>query len=287
MKAIALAKRLSRDLNEISVNEPTSDSKQELLDAINGALQRLDAIAPFQSKTTLASLYLESAAAVSIGVTRGGTEITGATFSTDQYGRTVRIAGDDIDNQIAGTTSLLHPYTGATGTVTATIYSDAIALPEPYVELVGDPVIIETGRTLAHHRIRAVTWHKKRVGEPRCYWVEANAGNRSPVVPAVIRFDTMPDKIYRLEVGMILAPARVLFSDLLTPGPELPIREEHVELYLLPIARGLLSTSILWRDADSKSSAREEAKIAEQKYEVLAPKSLATPNGRVTTKYGY
>jgi hypothetical protein len=287
MKAIALAKRLTRDLNEISVNEPTSDSKQELLDAINGALQRLDAIAPFQSKTTLASLYLESAVTVSIGVTRGSTEITGATFSNDQYGRTVRIAGDDIDNQIAGINSLLHPYTGPTGTVSAVIYSDAVALPEPYVELVGDPIIIETGRCLCLFKNRNLTWHRKAISQPNSYWVESNAGNRSPVAPAIIRFDTMPDKAYRIQVGVILAPARVLFSDLLTSGPELPIREEHVELYLLPVARGILSTSILWRDADSKSSAREEAKLAEQKYEVLAPKSLATPNGRVTTKYGY
>ena len=198
MKAIALAKRLSRDLNEISVNEPTSDSKQELLDAINGALQRLDAIAPFQTKTTLASLYLDPAVTLSIGVTHGGTEITGSTFTNDQYGRTIRIEGDEIDNQISGVTSLLHPYTGPTGTVSATVYSDAIALPEPYVELVGHPIIIETGRPLCHHQIRNVTWHKKKSGEPRCYWVESNAGNRSPVVPAVIRFDTLPDRIYRI-----------------------------------------------------------------------------------------
>lgn len=287
MKAIALANRLCRDLKEDSVTNLTADARLEILDAINGGLQRMDAVAPFQTKTTTASLYLEAAATVSIGVTLGSTETTGTAFTGDQYGRTIRIAGDDIDNQIAGTASLLHPYAGATGTVSAVIYSDAVALPEPYAELVGDPKILETGRDLTHQKVRCSRWTKKNSAEPRFYWVEANAGNRSPGSPAVIRFDALPDRAYRLEVEVTLAPSRVLFSDLLTPGPELPLRGEHVELYLLPIARGLLASSAMWRDAESKGNARDEAKTAEQKYEVLAPKTLATPRSSVRTKTGF
>lgn len=287
MKAIALANRLVRDLTEGGLSDLPANTRLEVLDAINGGLQKLDAIAPFQTKTTTGSLFLEAAATLSIGVTHGGTETTGTAFSADQYGRSIRIAGDDIDNQISGLNSLLHPYTGATGTVSAVIYSDAVAMPEPYAELVGDPRILETGRVLTHHKFRPTTWQRKQTAEPRFYWMESNAGNRSPGVPSVIRFDTLSDRAYRLEVEVILAPARVLFSDLLTPGPELPLRGEHVELYLLPIARGLLTDSAMWRDQGSKGVAREEAKTAEQKYEVLAPKTLATPRSSVRTKTGY
>jgi hypothetical protein len=287
MKAVALANRLARDIDEKSVSDLTADVRLEILDAINGALQRLDAIAPFQTKTTTASLYLEAAVTVAIGVTQGSVEITGTTFTGDQYGRTIHIDGDDIDNQISGTASLLHPYTGATGTVNAVIHSDAVALPEPYAELIGDPRILETGRDLIHHKIRSVTWHRKHLAEPRCYWVEANAGNRSPAAPAVIRFDTFPDRAYRLEVEAVLAPARVAFSDLLTPGPELPLRSEHVELYLLPIARSILTGSRLWKDKETKTSARDDGKAAEANYETLAPKTLATPRNIVRTKPGY
>ena len=287
MKAIALANRLCRDLKETSVTNLTADVRLEILDAINGGLQRLDAIAPAHAKTTVASLYLEAAATVSIGVTLGSTATTGTAFTADQYGRTIRIPGDDIDNQIVGVNSILHPYAGTTGTVSAVIYSDAVALPEPYAALVGDPRILETGRDLMHQKVRCSTRTKKNSAEPQFYWVESNARNQSPGAPAVIRFDTLPDRAYRLEVDAELAPDRVSFSDILTPGPELPLRGEHVELYLLPIARGLLTSSAMWRDAESKSSARDEAKTAEQKYEVLAPKALATPRNVVRTKPGY
>ena len=287
MKAIALANRLCRDLKETSVINLTAETRLEILDAINGGLQRLDAVAPAHAKTTTASLYLEAAATVSIGVTLGGVDTTGTAFTADQYGRTIRIPGDSIDNQVVGANSILHPYTGATGTVSATIYSDAVALPEPYAALVGDPKILETGRDLAHQKIRSTAWTRKNSGEPQCYWVEPNARNQSPGSPAVIRFDTLPDRAYRIEVEAELAPARVAFADLLAPGPEIPLRGEHVELYLLPIARGLLTSSQMWRDADSKSAARNDSDAAEMKYKLLAPRTLATPNNCVGTPHGY
>lgn len=287
MKAIALANRLARDLDEKSVIDLAADTKLEILDAINGALQKIHALSPHHTKITTASLYLDAPLAVSIGVTQGDVEVTGTTFTADQYGRTIRIDGDTIDNQVAGTTSLLHPYTGATGTVSATVYGDAVALPEPYSELVGDPRVLETGRDLHHKKIRFVTWQRRNVCEPRFYWVEPNAANRASSAPAIVRFDTLPDSTYRLTCEAMLAPARVSFSDLLAPGPELSIRQEHVELYLLPIARGLLTSCELWKNRESKPAALRAAETAEAKYEVLASTTLATPSNEVGTPYGF
>ena len=287
MKAIALANRLKRDLDEKSLSDVSSDSRQEILDCINGALQRMHAVAPDHTKITTASLYLDAPATVTIGVTQGETAITGSTFSSDQYGRTIRVAGDSIDNQIAGTSSLLHPYAGPTGTVTATVYSDAIALPEPYSELVGDPRILETQRTLTHHKLRFVSWQVRNVAEPRFYWVEPNAGNRASPAPAVVRFDSLPDHAYRLTVEAMLAPARVAFADMLAPGPEISIRQEHVEIYLLPIARGLLTSCELWKNPETKSAAIKAGETAEMKYANLASTTLATPANEVGTPHGF
>lgn len=287
MKAIALANRLARDLNEKSAVDLAADARLEILDAINGALQKMHAVSPPNTKITTSAIYLDAPTTVTFAVTQGETAITGLTFSSDQYGRSIRIAGDDIDNQIAGTSSLLHPYTGATGTVTATIYADAVAIPEPYSELVGDPRILETGRDLIHHKIRFVTWHRRNVCEPRFYWVEPNAGNRSSPAPAVVRFDSLPDRAYRLTAEAMLAPARVSFSDLLAPGPEISIRQEHVEIYLLPIARGLLTASELWKNPESKSATIKAAETAEAKYEVFASTTLATPANEVGTPHGF
>lgn len=287
MKAIALANRLARDLNEKALDVLAVDARQEILDCINGALQTMHAVSPPNTKITTASLYLEAAENITIGVTQGDTEVTGATFTGDQYGRTIRVEGDGIDNQIAGTSSLLHPYAGPTGTVTATVYSDAIALPEPYSELVGDPRILETDRTLTHKKLRRVSWQARSVCEPRFYWVEPNAGNRASPAPAIIRFDSLPDRVYRMTADAMLAPARVAFADLLAPGPEISIRQEHVELYLLPIARKLLTSSELWKNPETKSSAIKDGETAEMKYANLASTTLATPANEIGTPHGF
>lgn len=198
MKAIALANRLAPDLSEKSLSDLPADVLLQILDAINGGIQKMDAIAPFETKTTTASLALAAPLTVSIGVTDASATITGTTFTDDQLGRTIKVDGDSIENQIVGPTSLLHPYSGTTGTVSATIYSDAVPLPEPYRRLVNDPHILETNRDLVNERCRFT--RGKQIAEPTRYWMEANARNRNPSAPSVIRFDTLPGQAYRMQV---------------------------------------------------------------------------------------
>jgi hypothetical protein len=287
MKAIAFGNRLSRDFGRQTVTELTADARLEIVDAINGALQRLDALAQSGSKTTTGSFYIPAPATVSLGLTNGSTAVTIATFTDDQYGATIRINGDDIDNQVAGPDSLLHPYGGATGTVSAVIYGDAIPMPEPYLSINGNPEILEDGCGMTHHRYRHHYSLRRDVSRPRHYWVEANAANRSPIVPAIIRFHPLPDQAYRLQAEVVLAPARVRFSDLLAPSYELPIRAEYVEQYLLPVARGILTTSELWKNPETKSAALSASELAESKYRELTPSTFATPSNLVGTPCGY
>jgi hypothetical protein len=286
MKAIAFANRLSRDLGEKSVIDLTADARLELLDATNGSLQKLHAIAPLDSKTTMGSIPLEAPVTATIGVTTGSAEVTGDPFTIDQFYRTIRIGGDAIDNQIVGPTNLLHPYAGATGTITATIYCDGVAIFEPYDELIGDPLILETGTRLTHLQ-RQWGCMSKPTGRPDFYHVEANARNQNSAAPSVIRFDRLPDRSYRLEAKFTLAPARMAFADLLAPGADIPLRSEYVEVYLLPIARGILTSSSLWKNKETKANARSDSDTAERKYEALATRHVATPRNFVRTKRGF
>lgn len=287
MKAIAFANRLMRDLKEKSLNDLTADTRLELLDAINGGLQRMHALANSNSKTTTISIPLDAPVTISIGVTNGSAETTGTAFTANQLYRTVKIAGDSIDNQITGTNSLLHPYAGETGAVAATIYCDCVAFPEPYSGLVGDPRVIEDNFILTHQK--AVShWRMNRpIRRPDFYWMEENAPNQNPPAPFTMRVDTLPDKLYRLEARATLAPARVAFADLLESGASIPLLAEHVESYLLPIARGLLANSEMWRDEATKATAKKEGEAARADYELLAAKTLATPNNHVRTKPGF
>lgn len=284
MKAVALGNRLARDIDEKSVIDLTADVRLEILDAINGGLQAMHALAPFHSKTTTGSIPLEAPITVTLGVTNGSVEITGDPFTIDQFYRTIRIDGDVIDNQIVGAAELLHPYSGDTGTVTAIIYCDGVAIIEPYDEMIGDPRILETNSQLIHF---GHLCQRKRVARPRYYVVEANARNQNSPAPSVIRFDTLPDQAYRLEAKFTLAPARIGFSDLLAPAAEIPLRSEYVEVYLLPIARGILTSSSRWKDKETKAQARTDAETAERKYSELVPLHVATPRNFVRTQRGF
>lgn len=285
MKAIAFANRLVRDLNETTITALTADARLELVDAINGGLQKIHSLAPQVSKETTGGISVAAPVTVSIGVTNGSVEITGHDFSPDEFYRTIRIGGDDIDNQIVGINQLLHPYAGATGTASATFYGDAVSVSEPYDELVGDPLILETQTRLTN---AGRNWPcKKQVRRPEFYHVEANALNQNAPAASVIRFDSLPDRLYRMEAKFTLAPARVTFADLLAPGADIPMRAEHVEVYLLPIARSILANSALWKNPATKASARADGTNAEITYEALTPKTLATPNNKVRTKRGW
>ena len=286
MKTIALGNRLARDLSEKSLHDLTADAKQEILDAINGSLQRLNALAPSHSKTVPASVSIEAPVIITLGVTNGSYEITGHEFTAEQCYRTIRIDGDGIYNSVVGETTLFHPYAGATGTVSATLYCDAIAIPEPYGELVGDPKIIEHDEYLTHWR--PDTNHRnKRVGRPQLYWIDDNARNQNPPAPVVMRLDTLPDTSYRLEVMATLAPLRITFSDLLSANTDVPMRDEHIESYLLPLCRGAMSHSTLWRRKDDVQATRDDAKNALTEYRLLVPVTTATPRNFVQTKEGW
>lgn len=294
MKAFDLGTRLERDLGGNGLVELEPDVLLEITDAINGGLQQMHALASYESKIITGSLAVAAPMPIALGVTNGSTTITGQTFTGSQLFGTIKITGDPIDNQITGPTQILHPYSGATGTVAATIYFDGVAVNEPYDELVGDPRILETGRSLVHFREK---WDRlgpfKQVGCPISYHVEANARNRNSLAPSVIRFNTLPDKAYRMEAQFTISPIRITTSDL-TPneddaydqGANIPLRDELIETYLLPIARGILSSSERWKTAN-KESAREDAQSAASKFSALVPRHLATPHNSVVTRYGY
>lgn len=285
MKAIAFANRLMRDLNEKSILELTADARLELVDAINASIQTLDALSGSKTKTTDVSIPLDAPYVKTVTAANGSADLTGADFSDDFLYRTVRLVGDAIDNQIVGPNSLLHPYQGTGGAVTSTTYCDAVALPEQYLELVGHPRYLDQEWPIYPASARCL--FAKNIGRPVRYWVEENAANQAPPAPAVIRFGSLPDQAYRLTCRALMGPARVKFADLLAPAVNLPFRENQIEIYLLPVARGLLSSSSLWRDQETKKAALDAADEAKRSFSILAPTTLQTPSNRVGTTPGF
>lgn len=288
MKAIAFQNRLVRDLDVTSVVDLTADIRQEILDAINSAIQTLYALDDPDSKTTRGAIYIEAPQTLTLNVVQGSSEIGGHLFQTSEFYRTIRIDGDIIDNQVNGNDTLLHPYTGTTGTVNATLYCDAIHLAEPYAEVIStELVVMEDQSEIKSAEFRLSNLRTRRLGRPRYFKTESNARVQNPPAPALIRFDTLPTSAWRIEGDFSLAPARIALGDLLSPGAIIPFREQHIESYLLPIARALMTDSRSWRDIKTKQSVKDAAAAAETKYGLLAQKTLRTPRNKVRTAPGY
>lgn len=296
MKTMALASRLMRDLKESSLAQLTAESRLELLDAVNGSLQELHDLAPPHSKIRDHAFFVHAPLELTLTVTQGSTTVSGDPIPESRSHCTIRLEGDAVDNQVRGTDTLFHPYAGPSGVVRAMVYYDAIAVPESIDEVVEDHLfILETRERVAKDSSRrGETWitgripgRSKRVARPHNWWMESDARNSNPAAPALIRLDTLPDASYRMQARVSLAPGRITFVDMITDTASVPMRPQHVESYLLPLARARLTTSSMWRDADIKRSVEDKASVAKAAYATLIPQTISTQANRVGTPFGY
>lgn len=289
MKAIAFAQRLMRDIGEKDLASLTAADRLELVDAINGGLGKMHLNAPPHSKNSRISITLPAPKVISISVEKGSHALAGYAFDITDLFCSIFIEGDGAENQIGADGVLLFPYSGETGTVSATIYHDAAQIPEPVEELISDPENIDTGEVLLQDTTQSYRNHSigmrtdRRIGQPTYWATEENASNRDPVAPSIFRVDSLPDRMVRLTAKASMGPARVSFQSILDGTAVIPLREDQVETFLLPICRGILTSSSLWRDAEEKPNARKEAKAAENQHATMAPRHLATPSHKVFT----
>ena len=287
MTVFSFIQRLARDLVQTNPANFTAEERQQVIDCTNASLQRMHDLAPDHSKVTAISLYLGAPKQISIDVTQGSHAFTGYVATDADLYCTIKVDGDDIENQIVGYGELLQPYTGATGTVNATIYYDAVALPAQYSDIASNPRYADTqiqllqGSFPQRHRLL----YRFAIGDPECWMVEANA--QQDDFRSVFRVDRLPTREIRLKATARLAPPRILFLDSLSANSMLPIRPEHVESYLLPMVRGMLAETSIWRDKETRSTASKRGEEAEMRYEMMIPKQNATPSNQVGTPVGF
>lgn len=286
MKVFALVQRLARDLTQTNPLAFTAEERQTVQDCINASLQKLHDYAPDHSKIVPISLSLATPTAITIGVTQGLTTFTGYSIASDDQYCTIRIEGDGVDNQLISDGTLLHPYAGPTGTASATIYHDAVALDDTYAAIASNPRYLDTNVELRQgfYPDRYNLAYRFAVGEPEAWMVESNAYSAAR---AIFRVDRLPLALTRFKAKALLAPPRVSFADTIVTTVDLPMRVEHVEAYLLPMVRGMLADTSLWRDALTRKRAMDKGDTAALEYNVMIPKTLSTPANSVGTPQGF
>ena len=137
-------------VSQFAAQPPGTDSYsdslgREGLAAINGALQEIygDPHTPAHVNTATAAVFLPAPVNVTFSATAGSATIASPT-PADAFtaGATLRVAGSVCDYPLAGPTSLLFAWQGATGTVSGTLLHDAVALPAGTVAVM-DPVLLD------------------------------------------------------------------------------------------------------------------------------------------------
>lgn len=278
---VDVAKRLLRDVGVMSLS-PANPSGQnvELEDgdiadvvmAMNAALQECWDDGPAEISQRPGSGFLNAPTTVTLDVTHGSRTIASlTTFAAWMEGCTIRIEGDNADNEITSSTSLARHYTGSTGTgVSATVYGDSFTLDEgvqhimqpvwvsdnrngsgwplpmansldEFMRVGGWPIVADiNGRGISTSYPNPLFLNcRKPVGNRPYIWIQDGFYDAdSAYLKRRVRFSPMPDNATVMGYVELVTPPRILPEDI-HDGSEatLPIPNGWVESIYLPICR--------------------------------------------------
>jgi hypothetical protein len=123
----------------------TPDTDQAIATALNGALQRLYILGPTFLRRNDGRWNVRAPVTINLGVTQGSTALTdGTAITPDMVGCTIRIFGENADNEVVSASQLLAPPEVATGEVAATVYFDSFTLPANVISVSGKALLNET-----------------------------------------------------------------------------------------------------------------------------------------------
>lgn len=249
---MALAQRVIRhtrvsDLASCEVNDAIDITR-----AINSALEEWFSLAPHSYRRTTASHTFTAPRVVSISVTGDDTSVSGNPFTTLERGCSIIIDGDDVRNEIVDTNALLHTYSGTTGTVSATIYHDCVAMTNFRIErLTAAPYCLETKRELKPRPQMDTDWIRNgSVGDPQYFNVEyiGNAEQVSNDGVFQVRVSPMPGQSYRIKMPMEFRPISYGIDCLSPAGnAEIPVPDALAFSTLMPMVEAELIASPCWR----------------------------------------
>lgn len=249
--------------------------------ALNEALQDLFGKGRPWVRNDSRGAVLNAPATIPITVTQGSTSATiaGGDWQTWMAGCSIVIEGADVDNQIRNASAsvvLKYPYSGTTGSHTATVYHDSINLDSDVLEVqdsikVNGQPIVPASKPLGQNaqprniedfgfRNRMAIYDVPSVtatATPQSYSVETYSPD--DVTPPVLRlvFQPAPSVKTFVEYFATLKPPYI--TDISSTA-ELPIPFGFVETIFLPIAVKKLRSCPFWRN----TSADEEIQAGYQ-----------------------
>tara|TARA_B110000495_G_scaffold203492_1_gene227483 strand:- start:20048 stop:20983 length:936 start_codon:yes stop_codon:yes gene_type:complete len=260
------------ELREIPDAAQYPGPNAHVLAAMNAALQEIFGLDKPWVRKDERGVVLNAPASIDIQVTNGSTAavITVGDWQAWFAGCSVVIAGAAVDNQIRNDSYaaivLKYPYTGTTGTVTATVYQDSVSVAIDAMQI-HEPVRVNKGQIHPMNNAHAVTYggstedygfHRnttrsnrsiKRVyetlGTPKWYSVDTWSPSATEAPAIRLRLFPAPSELGFLDYQATITPPRL--TDL-TSTDDIPVPHLFVESIFLPIALKLLRKSSFWRN---------------------------------------
>lgn len=232
----------------------------EVVAAINGAYEEIWGLGPTAIREQRMSWQLQPPTSVNINVTAYSATISGLTDPGWMAGCTIRINGDGLDNELVNDTTLLRPFQGATGPVSATVFGDAVALPSTvanvlapvYIPQIVSPLVPAASREQFQATFRWDAYgngmrpseyeyyamQNKVTGEPRMWFAEPRYDPAKTYLPIFLRVNPMPGSPYPITARVRLKPPTITAADVGTyssdPGTQIP--QDWNESIVLPFA---------------------------------------------------
>lgn len=307
MTTVELGQLLTRNTSVDDLAGCSAQDAMELIRVMNEGMQMFYKLAPTRWSRTGASALILEPTTVSCDVTANSTAVSNAPFTAAMRGCTAKLEGADTFNEIVSTNQLLHAWTGSTGTVTATVYYDAIAITDFTVEkIVNDPVIVETDKRLVRQEQfeSEASVYPFRYGSPggvgrnvrmtstypsfyRVNYVgnsyQANTGD----AVVILMMDPLPLSKFNVRFDIQVRPGSYRIGAL-TTASDIPVDDSLAYSTLLPLCeRGLLRSPI-WNGTEMAAKAVDSAgQLAMETTRTLTAKRFARPKRRTRTKTGW
>jgi hypothetical protein len=257
-----------------------------LMNAANSAQQELFETNPALFKREVGATVLAPQTGT-VAVTNGSTAVSATSFTSPLHGNTLLIAGQSEYNAIrteGASTKLLFPYTGPTGTQTATLYGDAVLLDSAFSRPLG-PVWLSDIRILTPLAGKAaLLGYDPGQNLEHTDWGRVPAGYRRSVQPRTIAqpeayfadvhllesgassirlfLTPLPDIAYSLRFDAGVRPLAVTVANFGSEGTD-PARNFALpagldERFLLPLFLYHWSRSTFFKNADARARFRED-----------------------------
>lgn len=252
-----------------------------LIQSINAAQVEWCKAAPALSREFPATLVFGGSSVVSVGVTDGSATISG--LSSSHVGNTIVFPGDSARHKVVSTTKLLMPYLGpTTGTVSATITADGLALPDGFEILAGKVEYHSaTGkRELVEVPDTDSAWDRNATGEPTRYAIEHwNYGGSALPVMRVYPYPVERERVTLTYSGKLPRWER---SDIRTARTLLLADEEWDQILQIALGRMATVPGLLHAEVDKTAltAERQEAKsdVRNSRQRLgRAPMTIGTP----------